>query len=310
MFDDRPSTSSERLGLELLLFVCQHPNAARGQEVPLSEFNPYSKPQGPRDVIVAVGLLQSNGYARADGETLGAPDGVMLTDSGRQAAHQLLARREQARERNMSARDALLAWAYDVQHEHWPHVSRFVESSGNYFLGEPFGPSDLESACRWLADEGFIMLPGNSPKAAFRIQITSKGMQRFESGRSPNLEAPFVTTQNNTHFHGNVSSSAIAVGSVNVTQAITVSAAAREEAQDIAEMILDLYTRLGLDPEEEARLKESAEKIENEEDPGRLKRWYTRALVLLEKAPNAVAAAVRLKQLISGVIDSFGPAPS
>lgn len=145
------------------------------------------------------------------------PAGVELIEKLRAARADLLGRRK-------ALRDALLIWlhACTLRGNGSPTLGEFRRSPYGTYYGHEFTDDEINSATRWLSDEGLISGTLSYGGGVGRPVITTAGERVVESGRSVNADAqqpaPYsVTTVNVTGSGNNVATNA-----TNVTQTTTV----------------------------------------------------------------------------------------
>ncbi|MGY1667579.1 hypothetical protein [Geodermatophilus sp. SYSU D00696] len=238
----------------------------------LVDLAPLFNDQEPEDAEAIAGSLR---FLREDGliglnTPLGyrgwscfvRPAGLGLIEKLRTARGDLLGRRK-------AARDAFLSWLHDrtLHGDPHPQFNDFYASDYGTYYGHEFTSDEINTAARWLMDEGYIKGTATFGGGLARPSITTRGERVLESGRSVNdfspaaanmPTAPSDASTVNNYF--NVTGSpgaAIAANSPGTVQTVTVTMTEdnRRQVAAVADQLEALVRlgALGLDEEQTAQ---------------------------------------------------------
>ncbi len=181
----------------------------------------------------------------------------MLTETGVQVMRQIRQRRGDPAARRVTARDALLRWAYEraADGEQPVTASGFVLSRYARFLstrGDLFSYAEITSAVDWLARHGYLHAATTGGDTI--VAITEKGEHTVETSRSTRDDPPVqpAATSITITCSRNVN---VAAHSPSASQAITgiVTEETRQLLTDLADYLQQHAAQLAVSADDPRR---------------------------------------------------------
>lgn len=146
-----------------------------------------------RKVVGDLEMFEARGWVSLAKDMDGGCDAI-LTGTGRSEIERLQEQRNNRTARYSAARDAVLHWLYEqyVTGTTTPNLQDFFGSPFSLYYGAPFENAEIDTASRFLKDEGLIEGQGAWGGGIVRPTLTSKGVRLAVSGRSVNDPEPSV----------------------------------------------------------------------------------------------------------------------
>ena len=187
----------------------------------------------------------------------GMPDRAMLTETGVQVMRQIRQRRGDPAARRVTARDALLRWAYEraADGEQPVAASGFVLSRYARFLstrGDLFSYAEITSAVDWLARHGYLHAATTGGDTI--VAITEKGEHTVETSRSTRDDPPVQPAATSITITGSRNVN-VAAHSPSASQAITgvVTEETRQLLMDLADYLQQHAAQLAVSADDPRR---------------------------------------------------------
>ncbi|MFB7032204.1 MULTISPECIES: hypothetical protein [unclassified Streptomyces] len=223
--------------------------------------------------------------------TFGAPT-ANLTPRGLQWIQQRRLRREDPRARSAAARKALLVWLYIQKDEgvNRPVVDGVLQSSLSLFEGASLTPDEIDRAAAYLFSKGLIDGRNSAQTAGpARAEITTEGQDCVDHYDGDISAYERRNSGSNTTFNITENTGNIAANNRDFTMNATTNKDTIDPAKVVmlARALRQAVDVLGMPADEARAFTELATNLEDEAasgtpDPGRLQRWGTSIVALLD----------------------------
>lgn len=263
-----------------------------------------------RDVVAEVDMLAADGICMPADGMVPASSSARLTPTGASLASTWAAARRSRRHRSSACKDALLDWLYE-QPSVVPDASAFLEDVRAHFYGGRFNEGECNES---LADLGALGLVQGvrtaQSESLLRPKVTADGKTCVE-GYDSNVGAWLARAGSGTTFAiSNSQGVTIASNSPGATQSVTITTDARQQMLQTADALLATLPVLGLDPEDEVRAHEVADRLraeaeQDESEPGRVRAVLKDARTIAVSGTGS-AAGVGIVALAQQIAQSLG----
>jgi hypothetical protein len=190
-----------------------------------------------------------------------APEGAAFVESVRIKRADIVGRRR-------AARDAVINWLYErvAAGVNMPNIEDFWLTTKALYYGQHFATHEVDQATLWLRDEGYVTGSAAMGAGLIRMNITAKGDNVVESGRSVNDAAQPEPAIGGIFISG--SHNVVQSGSPGATQRVTTTTTDhRQQTIQFADLLEQSLPVLGLPPDTSglpAELRSAA----HQDDPG------------------------------------------
>lgn len=295
----------------LLMWLDAHAQQRPARYVDVTRFVEEFQLEDEDPTVLAL-QLEQRGLVDIARSFAGTPD-VHLTDEGVVAVRQLKNLQRDRAARLRHTMDAFLRWLYDTAGDQTPlNPALFLATPGSYFAGAEISGTELRQALSHLAEHNLIEAIDTDPAT---VAITPHGVSCALAGGSVQDHINQPNPGDNITFHIGENTGNIAANSRDFTMNATTNKDGVDPAAVVmlARALRQAAPVLDLPEDDAIEFAQLATRIETEAtngspDPGRLQRWGTSVIGILNSPVVSGALGSVLAAYTGTVLPGLPPA--